>query len=93
MPTISKQKKDKISEQILHYLFSESPISRFTSEIAESVARDEEFTKSILLNLKSQGLVLEINKNSLGVQYSRRQRWLLSSEVYNAYKSKSQQTL
>ena len=72
MPTISKQKKDKISEQILHYLFSSSPQLKFTAEIAREIARDEEFTKKLLTNLKSNNLVVEVSKNQAGKDFIRR---------------------
>jgi predicted transcriptional regulator with HTH domain len=85
MPTISQKKKDKIQEQILHHLFSISPDSTFTSKISEEIARDEEFTKFLLTQLKTKGLIHEINKNSQGLEYKRRQRWRLSTEAYKAY--------
>ena len=83
---ISQEKKDKISEQILNYLFSQSPKPVFTSHIALEIARDEEFVKKILLFLKEKGFVVEINKNSQGKEYVRRSRWKLSNKVYNYYK-------
>ncbi|MEK6800872.1 MAG: hypothetical protein AABY05_02980 [Nanoarchaeota archaeon] len=86
MPPISKQKKDKIAEQIIHYLFSVSPDLKFTAEIARNVARDEEFTKFILNDLKSKNLLVEVNKNPSGLKYVKRQRWRLSSEVFKVYK-------
>ncbi len=85
MPRISQQKKDKISEQILHHLFTVSPESKFTSDIAMEIARDEEFTKSILLQLKEKFLVNEIKKNPQGLDYLRRQRWALSSQAFDIY--------
>jgi len=85
MPTISKKKQDKISEQLLHYLYSVSPEPKFTSDIAEEIARDEEFTKTILKDLKAKGLLIEVNKNPQGKDYLRRQRWRLSNETYNIY--------
>ena len=88
MPQLSQEKKDRISEQILHYLFTISPGSKFTSEIAKEIARDEEFTKSILLSLNKKKLVAEINKNSSGVKYTKRQRWRLSNQAYDVYKSR-----
>lgn len=95
MPKISQKKKDKISEQILHYLFNISPVAVHTNNIAEEIARDEEFTKDILTELKSKGLVAEIKKNSDGVDYLRRQRWRLSNDAFSAYKNQtsSQQSL
>ena len=85
---ISKTKKDKISEQILAYLYSVSPQSIFTSYIAREIARDEEFVKEILLNLKRKKMVIEIKKNPTGIDYLRRSRWRLSSEVYDIYNKK-----
>ena len=85
MPPISEKKKEKIIEQILHYLFSVSPEAVFTNAIADEVARDEEFTKSLLLDLKNKNLIIEVNKNSEGKNYTKRQRWRLSDAAYNIY--------
>jgi len=85
---ISDKKKEKISEQIILLLFQESPKPFFTSHIAMEIARDEEFTKAILIALKKKGLVMEIKKNKEGVEYKKRSRWILSNEAYNLYKSK-----
>lgn len=89
MPPISQPKKDKIAEQILHHLFDKSPQPQFTAQIAREVARDEEFTKTLLSELKTKGLVSEVAKNSDGLDYLRRRRWRLSNSAYEAY-SKSQ---
>lgn len=86
MPKLSKEKKDKISEQILHHLFTLSPQSKFTSEIAREIARDEEFTKALLTELEKKKLIVEINKNPEGIEYTKRQRWRLSNQAYEAYK-------
>jgi len=88
MPKISQKKKEKIQEQILHYLFTISPSSAFTNQIANEIARDEEFTKSLLLELKQKSLIIEINKNPGGLDYLKRQRWRLSDQVYQAYKQR-----
>jgi len=95
MPTISQKNKDKISEHILHYLFSIYPQSAFTNSIASETARDEEFTKFLLSELKKKNLIIEINKNPRGKEYTKRQRWRLSQEAFDAYKkhqSNSQQS-
>jgi predicted transcriptional regulator with HTH domain len=84
---ISKEKRQKISEQILLFLYSNNPKSFFTSHIAKEIARDEEFVKSLLIILKNKKLVLEIKKNSKGLDYIKRSRWKLSELSYNAYKS------
>ena len=86
MPQISSKTKDKISEQVLSYLFSTAPDARFTSDIASNLARDEEFIKSILESLHQKKLVIQITQNPEGVEYTRRQRWRLSNQAYEAYK-------
>ncbi len=86
MPQISSKTKDKISEQVLSYLFSTAPDARFTSDIASNLARDEEFIKSLLEDLHKKKLVIQVNQNPEGIEYSRRQRWRLSNQAYEAYK-------
>ena len=87
---ISKEKRDRVAEQILNYLFSQSPKAVFTSYIAKDIARDEEFVKKLLYELKKKGLVNEIKKNSEGIPYIRRLRWKLSDSAYTIYKQKSE---
>jgi hypothetical protein len=83
---ISQEKRDKISEQILALLFQDSPKLLFTYHIAKEIARDEEFVKELLLDLKNKGLISEVNKNPQGVSYKKRARWKLSDKAYDAYK-------
>ena len=80
------KKKEKISEQILALLYSQSPKSLFTSNIAQEIARDEEFTKKLLIDLKAKKLIVEIKKNPKGIMYSRRSGWNLSDKTYVVYK-------
>ena len=84
---ISEKKRQKIAEQVLLLLYSESPKLLFTSQIAQEIARDEEFIKKILLNLKEKNLILEIDKNPKGKKYIRRSRWRLSNNTYAAYRN------
>ena len=86
MPKISEQKIEKISEQILSYLYSIFPKQIFTSDVAKELARDEEFIKVLLKELEKKELVIKINKNSLGYEYSRRLRWRISNKAYDIYK-------
>ncbi len=85
MPTISNKKKDKISEQILSILYDNFPKLFFTSHIAKEIARDEEFTKSLLNELDSKDLITKIQKNPKGVDYTKRIRWKLSNKTYNIF--------
>lgn len=83
---LSNKKKEKISEQILALLYFQNPKSLFTSNIAQEIARDEEFTKKLLVDLKAKKLIVEIKKNPKGIIYSRRSRWTLSDKTYVVYK-------
>lgn len=85
MPPVSQQKKDKITEQILHHLFTHAPEALFTVSIAKEIARDEEFTLSLLKDLQKKHLIIEINKNKDGTAYKKRRRWRLANEVYKVY--------
>jgi predicted transcriptional regulator with HTH domain len=85
MPTISKEKKERISEQILQYLFQSFPKQMFTSDIAREIARDEEFIKVILIDLEKKGLTVRITKNQEGTDYIRRLRWRLSNKAHEIY--------
>lgn len=84
---ISEVKKEKICEQILSILNSTAPKLMFTSHIAQEIARDEEFTKKLLKELKSKNLVTEVKKNQKGKKYLRRSRWKLADKVYAFYKT------
>lgn len=87
---LSEKKKEKISEQILAFLYSISPKSMFTSHIADEIARDDELVKLLLQNLRKKGLVIEVKKNSNGKNYVKRARWALSDQAYKIYKDKQQ---
>ena len=84
---ISDKKLEKISEQVLALLYSISPKSLFTSNIAQEIARDEEFMKKIMNELKEKNLVIEIKKNPKGIEYTKRSRWKISDAAYMAYKT------
>jgi hypothetical protein len=84
---ISKEKKEKIYEQILALLYSVSPKPLFTLNIAKEIARDEEFIKNLLLDLKKRELITEIKKNPQGIVYLKRSRWKLTEEAYQVYKN------
>lgn len=85
---LSKNKKDKIIEQILFYLYRSFPESPYTAEIAREIARDEEFVKRLLFELKEKDLVVLVRKNKNGEIFSRRIKWRISNKVYDAYSSK-----
>ena len=85
---LSQEKKDKITEQILSFLYHGFPNQPFTAEIAREIARDEEFIKRMLFELQEKGLVTPIRRNAKGDIFTRRLKWRLSQKVYDVYKSK-----
>ncbi len=85
---LSKEKRERIAENILFMLYQEFPQAFFTAQIARELVRDEEFIKSLLVELEKKGLVISIRKSPKGVPYSRRIRWRLSRKAYQAYKKK-----
>ena len=85
---LSQEKKDKIIEQILLYLYQSFPKNPFTAEIAREIARDEEFIKKLLFELKEKKLIISIDKDKNGITFSRRLKWKLSNKVYDLYHSK-----
>lgn len=90
MPKLSKEKKEKIQEQILFHLFEIFPRQIFTSDIAKEIARDEEFIKILMHELEKQNLVVKIDKNPVGVQYLKRSRWRIANNVYEIYKKRAE---
>ncbi|MDD5191753.1 MAG: hypothetical protein PHH54_05315 [Candidatus Nanoarchaeia archaeon] len=88
---LSKNKKDRIAEQILAFLYHSFPRQPFTAEIAREIARDEEFVKRILNELKEKGLIISIRKNAKGIAFTRRSKWRLSQKVYDIYSEKAKQ--
>ena len=83
---ISQKKQDKIAEQILNILYQSFPKSLFTSQIAQEIARDEEFILRLLKDLEVKKLVNSINKNSAGKDFRRRKKWCISNQAYEIYK-------
>lgn len=82
---ISKDKLDRIKEDILSTIFRNSPKALFSAEIAQSIIRDEEFTKKLLLELEEKNLISRVSKNDNGIDYIKRMRWRLTTPVYQAY--------
>ena len=88
---ISKEKINKIKEDILSVLYTNSPKLMFTSDLAHETARDEEFIKRLLLEMEKDNFVLGVRKNSQGINYLLRIRWRLSTKTYDAYKRLEEQ--
>lgn len=78
-------KIEKISEQILGYLYGVFPRLVFTVDVARELARDEEFVKRLLLGLEEKGAVVRVAKNSKGEVYLKRMRWRISNRAHEVY--------
>lgn len=87
MSVISESKKDKIKNNIISFLFDNSPRSFFTVEISEEIARDDEFTLTLLLELEKKKLVKRLKKSTKGNKLTKRNLWVLTEEAYDAYKA------
>ena len=86
---ISDKKIQKIFEQILYYLYSINPKATYTSYIAEEIARDEEFVKKLLFELKSKNLIID-NFDQLNRRYADHglvwhNRKFIYDPIYNNY--------
>lgn len=86
MSKLSPDKIKKIKEEIISLLYNNALKAMFTNEIASHLIRDEEFIKTILKELKKEGLVQEVEKSQKGKEYLRWRRWALSKSTFEAYK-------
>ena len=80
-----------MGKTVLSFLYHSFPKQLFTAEIAKEIARDEEFIKTLLFDLKDKNLVVAVKKNETGKDFIRRIRWQLSGPAYQAYHQKTSQ--
>jgi len=86
MPKISEKKLERLKEEIVSILYDNPAKPLFTSEIAEELIRDEEFTLKLLKTLNTDGIIKEIKKNKTGKEFLSRRKWTLEPKVYSKYK-------
>ncbi|MFQ5405571.1 MAG: hypothetical protein ACE5DI_00225 [Candidatus Micrarchaeia archaeon] len=89
MSRISEKNFQKIAEQALFALFQRFPQPRSTRQIATEICRDNEFTSKIMVFLHGKKLVLKLQTSKSGGQYTTKQVWKLSKEVYQKYSKMS----
>ena len=87
MVRLSKKTIRFLKDDIISILYDKPLIARFTNEIALELRRDNEFTKKLLLELKKEGFVEEINKNKKGQNYLARTKWRIPPKILKAYES------
>lgn len=78
MSKIVGNKRKKIKEQILQVLETKT---LWTNQVAAEIGRDEEFTKKILLELKEEKKVAEIDENAQGKKLKQRRKWKIIKEI------------
>lgn len=80
MSKISKEKIEKIKQDILYLLYESGIRPRFTKEIADELARDDEFILKLLRDLEKDGLIRQTNKKD-----KRRRKWVMVEDAYKEY--------
>jgi DNA-binding transcriptional regulator GbsR (MarR family) len=81
MSSISEEKIRKIKDNIIGILFDSSLKPLNTEEIADELARDDEFVLRLLKQLEKENLVKQISRAK------RKKLWIMSNDAYKAYKS------
>ncbi|MCD4666297.1 hypothetical protein K8R47_00620 [archaeon] len=80
MSKLSKEKEDRIKEEVLRIIYENSPNKIYTNFIADELARDDEFVLRLLQDLHKNGFVNKLQKG-------RRKMWGLPDHVFNQYKN------
>ena len=70
MSKISQEKIERIKEEILRILYENYPGFMYTNDVADAVVRDNEFTLSLLKELKKNNLLMNIEQ-SKGIKIKR----------------------
>ena len=80
MSVISDKKKDRIKEDIIRELYENYPGFLYTEKISENIIRDNEFTLSLLNELKKNKVVNILNETK-GDKVKR--KWQLNEEAFD----------
>lgn len=91
MSKISEKKIQKIKEDVLSLLFEAGLKGLFTKQIADEIARNDEFVLKLLKELEEQKLTKQIEKTKKGNTFIRRKMWTLTNKAYDAYSQLSNQ--
>lgn len=78
MSRVSNKTFNKVAESVLAFLNERYPEPLTCREVAEEMARDNEFIKRVLEFLEKQGLIQQIYKSSEGRDYLRWTKWQLT---------------
>ena len=85
MSKISSLKRERIQEEILRILFESGLHGRYTKQIADELARNDEFLLRLLLDLEKKHLVQHVPATTKGTPFVRRKKWILTAQAHDAY--------
>ncbi|MDD5331243.1 MAG: hypothetical protein PHE43_00255 [Candidatus Nanoarchaeia archaeon] len=81
MSQISKDKIERIKQDILYLLYDLNLKPIYTKDLANEVIRDDEFILRLLLDMEKEGLVKQVDKNNI-----RRKQWIMTNEAYDQFR-------
>ncbi|MDD5253721.1 MAG: hypothetical protein PHG05_01275 [Candidatus Nanoarchaeia archaeon] len=81
MSQISKEKIERIKQDILYLLYDLNLKPMYTKDLANEIIRDDEFVLRLLLDMEKRGLVRQVNKNHI-----RRKQWIMTNEAYDQFR-------
>ena len=87
MVKLSPKTLNLLKDDIISILYENNLKPLLTKEIASELRRDKEFTKTLLNELKQQGILSEVKKNNKGKDYIKRIRWIIKPELIKNMKN------
>ena len=87
MVKLSSKTLNLLKDDIISILYENNLKPLLTKEIASELRRDKEFTKTLLNELKQQGILAEVKKNNKGKNYIKRIRWIIKPELIKNMKN------
>ena len=87
MSKTSTQTLKNVQEDVLRALYEAHPLPQTTHDLADALARDEEYILKATEQLAGQNLIYRVEKNARGTAYKRRKPWALTPEALAKYEA------
>ena len=87
MVKLSKKTINLLKDDIVTVLYENPLKPMFTNEIAVALRRDNEFTKSLLLELREIGIITNIKMNKRKKEYLIRKKWVINHNILKGMKA------
>jgi len=84
---ISQRTFGKVAESALAFLNERYPEAVTCREVAEELARDNEFVAKVLFFLKEKGLAMQVTASPRGRDYVRWTKWTLTPSTKAKFES------